>query len=89
MCIPTGPEAALTLSVAGGTRVRAFADSPISGHVGLGRGGGPSRFHALDLTPGAPRDVVIPDIGDGSKWWVRFEFPESGGRVRLCTIQVG
>jgi hypothetical protein len=82
------PDAALTLSVPGGTRVRASADAAVSGSVGLGRGGPPSRFRALDLTPGAPSDIVIPDIGDGSKWRVRFEFPAAGGRVRLCAVQV-
>ena len=82
------PDAALTLSVAGGTRVRASADAAVSGSVGLGRGAPPARFQALDLTPGAPRDVVIPDIGDGSRWRVRFEFPAAGVRIRLCVIQV-
>ena len=82
-----GPDAALTLSVAGGTRVRVSVDAAVAGRVGLGREGAPTRFRALDVAPGSPSDVVVPDIGDGSKWRVRFEFPKAGLGVLLCPIR--
>ena len=79
-----GPDAALTLSVAGGTRVRVSVDAAVRGRVGLGREGAPTRYRALEVAPGSPSDVVVPDIGDRSKWRVRFEFPAEGSRVLLC-----
>jgi hypothetical protein len=79
--------ASLTLTVRGGARLRATSSTPVTGAFQLAhKGGPPSRQIYADLTPGGPKDVVIPDVGDGRNWLVGMNVPVSSGEVILCVL---
>ncbi len=75
------------LTVREGTRPRAMSSTRVTGGFQLAhKGGPPSRQIYADLTPGAPKDVVIPDVGDGRNWLVGMNVPVSPGEVTLCVL---
>lgn len=82
----TGTEAGVEIAAPSGTRIRVVAakDSEIRALLGLLRP--PSLPLELPLVAGAPTDIIVPDIGDGSIWTVRLEIPEAAGPVRLCGV---
>jgi hypothetical protein len=80
--------ASLTLTVRGGARLRAMSSTPLTGGFQLAhKGGPPSRQIYADLTPAVPKDVVIPDVGDGRNWLVGMNVPVSPGGVTLCLLR--
>ena len=84
-----GEDAAATISIRGGARIRLFTkSSDIEGYVGLARKWPLTRYLDLDLVSGSSVDVTVPDVGDGSKWAVSLLLPKARGDVRACPIRV-
>jgi hypothetical protein len=81
----TGSKPGVEVSAPSGSRIRVVAANDVDARALLGLKT-PSLPLDVSLTAGAPTDIVVPDIGDGSVWTVRLEIPEAAGRVRLCRI---
>src|SRR4029453_4710704 len=69
-----GPRAVLRLTPPAGTRISVASAEPVDGRAVIGRDRTPSRFIPLRVGASAPRDVVVPDTGDGGTWrvWLRI-----------------
>lgn len=78
-----GSKPSVELSAPSGSRIRVVATEDADARAFLGLKT-PSLPVDVSLTTGAPIDVVVPDVGDGSVWGVRLEIPEGSGPVRLC-----
>ena len=85
--VDAGRNGAVTVSVPGGIRIRVTAASTLRGSALLGIDWPPSRPIDLDLAPGLPVDVLIPDIGDGRMWRVRLEVPGAIGQTSVCAVR--
>ncbi len=85
--VDAGRNGAVTVSVPGGIRIRVTAASTLRGSALLGIDWPPSRPIDLDLAPGLPVDVLIPDIGDGRMWRVRLEVPGAIGQIGVCAVR--
>jgi hypothetical protein len=81
-----GGRAAVSAEVETGTRLRIEAPGGVDGRAILGLALPPSRPIDIHVVAGAPLDVVVPDVGDGSIWAVRVEIPNAAGTVRICRI---
>jgi hypothetical protein len=82
-----GPgEAAWILSVPAGARVRVSSRAQLAGRFFLAHEGGPARMIHADFEPGVPRDVVIPDVGDGRLWSLGMDSPDSPAVVTSCVL---
>jgi hypothetical protein len=63
-----------------------LADSTVDGLAYLGHDFPPSRPLRLKLEPGRPRDLTIPDIGDGRPWQIAIERVASVRRITICAF---
>ncbi len=81
----TGREPGVEVSAPSGSRIRivAMEDADARALLGLKT---PSLPLDVSLKAGAPIDIVVPDVGDGSVWRVRLEIPQEAGPVRLCRL---
>jgi len=85
--VDAGRNGAVTVSVPSGIRIRVTAASTLKGSALLGIDWPPSRPIDLDLAPGSPVDVLIPDIGDGRMWRVRLKVPDAIGQISVCAVR--
>jgi hypothetical protein len=67
-------------------RIRVSSRAELGARVFLSHEGGPGRRIFADFDPGIPRDVVIPDIGDGRLWDLALDSPVSPTVVRMCVL---
>ena len=69
-----------------GARVRVRSSSQLAGGMHLAHERGPERRIYAELEPGAARDVVIPDVGDGRLWTLGVDLPMETAAVKLCVL---
>ena len=81
-----GDEARVTVALPSGSRLRVAASSDGGASALLGLLRSPSKRIDLELEAGAPIDVVVPDIGDGSTWTVRLDVPGVTGQIEVCRV---
>ena len=82
-----GPAAAAMFTVPGGDRLRVTATDALTGSVAIGKDRPPSRTIDLAVTAGATRDVVVPDLGDGSSFALRLGLPSATGSTTVCLVE--
>jgi hypothetical protein len=81
-----GPKAAITLKAPPGSRVRLTSDSTVEGTAALGLEWPPSRTVAVDASPTAPVDVLLPA---GAVWTLRLDLSSASGSVTVCQVAAG
>jgi hypothetical protein len=79
------PKATIAMEAASGSRIRVTPTNDATSQARLGLTE-PSLPLDLTLAAGAPTDIVVPDVGDGSTWIVELELPEVAGPVGLCRV---
>jgi hypothetical protein len=79
--------AAFRLTMPGGARIRVRSPTSLKAAFYLGHTEGPSRPLDVDLEPGSPMDVVIPDVGDPRPWLVGVTLPSALGVARFCVVR--
>lgn len=67
-------------------RIRTSSSTPIGARVFLDHGGAARRIFA-DFGPTAPRDIVVPDVGDGRPWNVTVDSPALETDFRVCIVR--
>jgi hypothetical protein len=82
-----GPDARVTVTAPSGARLRVTPSDDGKARALLGLARPPSSARDLALQSGTPLDVVVPDIGDGSTWTVRFDLPDAAGTIGVCRIR--
>jgi hypothetical protein len=82
-----GPRAVLRLTPPAGTRISVASAEPVDGRAVIGRDRTPSRFIPLRVGASAPRDVVVPDTGDGGTWRVWLRIGGAQAPIDVCGRQ--
>ena len=82
-------EAVWTRDLPAEAHVRLASTSDLAVRIFLAHEGGPGRKLDADLPAGAPKDVVLPDVGDGRPWTLVVDAPTSTGAVMLCVLVAG
>jgi hypothetical protein len=80
------PDRALWVrGVPSGARLRTSSSVPIGARVFLDHGGAARRIFAGFAA--APRDIVVPDIGDGRPWNVTIDSPAVRTDAAVCLLR--
>jgi hypothetical protein len=82
-----GNDAAVSVRVPTGSRIRLTASNDVVGRALLGLALPPSRSIDAVLATATPLDIVVPDIGDASIWTVRVVVPRATGTIQICRIE--
>jgi hypothetical protein len=81
-----GPDATAMFTVPGGARLRVTPEDQLHGSVAIGKDRPPSRAIDLAIPADQTRDVVIPDLGDGSTFGLMLSVPSAGGTTTVCLV---
>jgi hypothetical protein len=73
-------------TVPGGDRLRVTATDTLEGSVAIGKDRPPSRTIDLEVPAEGTKDVVVPDLGDGSSFALRLGLPSSTGATTVCLV---
>ena len=82
-----GSDAALSVNVPSGSRLRLTPTNDVAGRALIGLGLPPSRSIDVALAAATPLDIVVPDIGDASIWTVRVVVPRATGTIQICRVE--
>jgi hypothetical protein len=82
-----GTDAALSVNVPTGSRLRLTPTNDVAGRALLGLGLPPSRSIDVALAAAIPLDIAVPDVGDASIWTVRVVVPRATGTIEICRIE--
>ncbi len=82
-----GKDAAVSVSVPTGSRIRLTASNDVVGRALLGLALPPSRTIDIAMPAATPLDIVVPDVGDESIWTVRVAVPDATGTIQICRVE--
>jgi hypothetical protein len=82
-----GNDAAVSVRVPTGSRIRLTASNDVVGRALLGLALPPSRTIDIAMSAATPLDIVVPDVGDESIWTVRVAVPDATGTIQICRVE--